>query len=177
MFHKTFKGQNYTSTVPSSVCTGHTQLNKTCLEVTHMKHNNFCWVENELYPRMIYYVVTSGLRSEKRPQLVSKALNNKAFQMNISSKIWNNMIIWFLPPTPAMCVCVQSEQHREITQIQYLAWPDHGVPDDSTDFLDFVALVRAKRAGQDHPMVVHCRYRCHCPIRCWEPIFNCLGDV
>lgn len=49
-----------------------------------------------------------------------------------------------------------SEQQRELTQIQYLAWPDHGVPDDSTDFLDFVALVRTKRAGQDHPMVVHC---------------------
>uniref|UniRef100_A0A8D3D9K1 protein-tyrosine-phosphatase n=1 Tax=Scophthalmus maximus TaxID=52904 RepID=A0A8D3D9K1_SCOMX len=49
-----------------------------------------------------------------------------------------------------------SEQERELTQIQYLAWPDHGVPDDSTDFLDFVALVRTKRAGQDHPMVVHC---------------------
>uniref|UniRef100_A0A668UWI3 Tyrosine-protein phosphatase n=1 Tax=Oreochromis aureus TaxID=47969 RepID=A0A668UWI3_OREAU len=49
-----------------------------------------------------------------------------------------------------------SEQQREITQIQYVAWPDHGVPDDSTDFLDFVALVRTKRAGQDQPMVVHC---------------------
>lgn len=55
-------------------------------------------------------------------------------------------------------VCSQSEQQRELTQIQYLAWPDHGVPDDSTDFLDFVALVRTKRAGQDQPMVVHCRY-------------------
>lgn len=54
------------------------------------------------------------------------------------------------------CVA-QSEQQRELTQIQYLAWPDHGVPDDSTDFLDFVALVRTKRAGQDQPMVVHCR--------------------
>ncbi|MEQ2173902.1 Tyrosine-protein phosphatase non-receptor type 4 [Goodea atripinnis] len=52
----------------------------------------------------------------------------------------------------------QSAQHRELTQLQYLAWPDHGVPDDSTDFLDFVALVRSKRAGQDQPMVVHCRY-------------------
>lgn len=52
----------------------------------------------------------------------------------------------------------QTEQQREVTQIQYLAWPDHGVPDDSTDFLDFVALVRSKRAGQDQPMVVHCRY-------------------
>ena len=55
-------------------------------------------------------------------------------------------------------ILVQSEQQRELTQIQYLAWPDHGVPDDSTDFLDFVALVRSKRAGQDQPMVVHCRY-------------------
>uniref|UniRef100_A0A3Q2P6P5 protein-tyrosine-phosphatase n=1 Tax=Fundulus heteroclitus TaxID=8078 RepID=A0A3Q2P6P5_FUNHE len=44
----------------------------------------------------------------------------------------------------------------QLTQLQYLAWPDHGVPDDSTDFLDFVALVRSKRAGQDQPMVVHC---------------------
>ncbi|KAK5601509.1 Tyrosine-protein phosphatase non-receptor type 4 [Crenichthys baileyi] len=50
----------------------------------------------------------------------------------------------------------QSAQQRELTQLQYLAWPDHGVPDDSTDFLDFVALVRSKRAGQDQPMVVHC---------------------
>ncbi|XP_056144880.1 tyrosine-protein phosphatase non-receptor type 4 [Lampris incognitus] len=51
---------------------------------------------------------------------------------------------------------IQSKQERELTQIQYLAWPDHGVPDDSTDFLDFVALVRSKRAGRDQPMVVHC---------------------
>ncbi|XP_019737954.1 tyrosine-protein phosphatase non-receptor type 4 [Hippocampus comes] len=51
---------------------------------------------------------------------------------------------------------LQSEQQRELTQIQYLAWPDHGVPDDSTDFLDFVALVRSKRTGQDQPVVVHC---------------------
>lgn len=57
----------------------------------------------------------------------------------------------------AFCVCAQSGQQRELTQIQYLAWPDHGVPDDSTDFLDFVALVRSKRAGQDQPVVVHCR--------------------
>uniref|UniRef100_A0AAR2KED5 Protein-tyrosine-phosphatase n=1 Tax=Pygocentrus nattereri TaxID=42514 RepID=A0AAR2KED5_PYGNA len=50
----------------------------------------------------------------------------------------------------------ETEESRELTQIQYLAWPDHGVPDDSTDFLDFVALVRSKRAGKDEPVVVHC---------------------
>ncbi|KAK7169124.1 hypothetical protein R3I93_005197 [Phoxinus phoxinus] len=51
---------------------------------------------------------------------------------------------------------IESGESRELTQIQYLAWPDHGVPDDSTDFLDFVALVRNKRAGKDEPVVVHC---------------------
>ncbi|KAI4904966.1 hypothetical protein NFI96_018647 [Prochilodus magdalenae] len=50
----------------------------------------------------------------------------------------------------------ETEESRELTQIQYLAWPDHGVPDDSTDFLDFAALVRSKRAGKDEPVVVHC---------------------
>uniref|UniRef100_A0AAY5ELR3 Tyrosine-protein phosphatase n=1 Tax=Electrophorus electricus TaxID=8005 RepID=A0AAY5ELR3_ELEEL len=50
----------------------------------------------------------------------------------------------------------ETEESRGLTQIQYLAWPDHGVPDDSTDFLDFVALVRSKRAGKDEPVVVHC---------------------
>uniref|UniRef100_A0A3P8ZII6 Tyrosine-protein phosphatase n=1 Tax=Esox lucius TaxID=8010 RepID=A0A3P8ZII6_ESOLU len=49
-----------------------------------------------------------------------------------------------------------SEEVRELTQIQYVAWPDHGVPDDSTDFLDFVNLVRSKRASKDEPVVVHC---------------------
>ncbi|KAG7463868.1 hypothetical protein MATL_G00181290 [Megalops atlanticus] len=51
---------------------------------------------------------------------------------------------------------LESSESRQLTQIQYLAWPDHGVPDDSTDFLDFVSLVRSKRAGKDEPVVVHC---------------------
>ncbi|KAJ8012630.1 hypothetical protein DPEC_G00044870 [Dallia pectoralis] len=49
-----------------------------------------------------------------------------------------------------------SEEVRDLIQIQYVAWPDHGVPDDSTDFLDFVNLVRSKRACKDEPVVVHC---------------------
>ena len=41
--------------------------------------------------------------------------------------------------------------------MQYLAWPDHGVPDDSKDFLDFVVRVRQNRVGMVEPTVVHCR--------------------
>lgn len=41
--------------------------------------------------------------------------------------------------------------------MQYMAWPDHGVPDDSSDFLNFVNLVRSKRGDSQDPVVVHCR--------------------
>ncbi|KAK6485277.1 tyrosine-protein phosphatase non-receptor type 4-like isoform X1 [Huso huso] len=50
----------------------------------------------------------------------------------------------------------ETAENRELTQIQYMAWPDHGVPDDSRDFLHFVSLVRNKRAGKDQPLIVHC---------------------
>ncbi|XP_056157054.1 tyrosine-protein phosphatase non-receptor type 4-like [Lampris incognitus] len=52
---------------------------------------------------------------------------------------------------------LESHRSRPVTQLQYLAWPDHGVPEDSTDFLALVGLVRNKRqSGEDKPVVVHC---------------------
>ncbi|XP_040214179.1 tyrosine-protein phosphatase non-receptor type 4 [Rana temporaria] len=51
---------------------------------------------------------------------------------------------------------LEKNESRPLTQVQYTAWPDHGVPDDSSDFLDFVCLVRQKRANHDEPVVVHC---------------------
>ncbi|XP_031236444.1 tyrosine-protein phosphatase non-receptor type 4 isoform X5 [Mastomys coucha] len=50
----------------------------------------------------------------------------------------------------------EKNESRQLTQIQYTAWPDHGVPDDSSDFLDFVCHVRNKRAGKEEPIIVHC---------------------
>ncbi|XP_043921010.1 tyrosine-protein phosphatase non-receptor type 3 [Protopterus annectens] len=46
-------------------------------------------------------------------------------------------------------------EERSVTHLQYVAWPDHGVPDDSTDFLDFVTCVRQKRV-KDEPVIAHC---------------------
>jgi tyrosine-protein phosphatase non-receptor type 4 len=40
--------------------------------------------------------------------------------------------------------------------MQYLAWPDHGVPDDSLQFLEFTERVRKARVGMVEPTVVHC---------------------
>ncbi|XP_070287040.1 tyrosine-protein phosphatase non-receptor type 3 isoform X4 [Myotis yumanensis] len=46
------------------------------------------------------------------------------------------------------------EEHT-VTHLQYVAWPDHGVPDDSSDFLEFVNYVRSLRVAAE-PVLVHC---------------------
>ncbi|XP_071955024.1 tyrosine-protein phosphatase non-receptor type 4-like isoform X2 [Antedon mediterranea] len=50
----------------------------------------------------------------------------------------------------------KTNETRNVVQMQYIAWPDHGVPDDSSDFLDFVLRVRQHRVGMEAPTVVHC---------------------
>nr|XP_042113934.1 tyrosine-protein phosphatase non-receptor type 4 isoform X6 [Peromyscus maniculatus bairdii] len=77
----------------------------------------------------------------------------------------------------------EKNESRQLTQIQYTAWPDHGVPDDSSDFLDFVCHVRKKRAGKEEPVVVHCSAgigrtgvlitmeTAMCLIECNQPIY------
>ncbi|XP_013871096.1 tyrosine-protein phosphatase non-receptor type 3 [Austrofundulus limnaeus] len=49
----------------------------------------------------------------------------------------------------------QLGEERAVTHLQYVAWPDHGVPDDPSDFLLFVSSVRERRKG-DEALMVHC---------------------
>ncbi|KAL8615564.1 hypothetical protein ACOMHN_016141 [Nucella lapillus] len=51
---------------------------------------------------------------------------------------------------------VETSEERHIRHMQYIAWPDHGVPDDPSDFLHFVIKVRQARAAMVEPTVVHC---------------------
>ncbi|XP_014294110.1 tyrosine-protein phosphatase non-receptor type 4 isoform X2 [Halyomorpha halys] len=51
---------------------------------------------------------------------------------------------------------LQSGVEREITQLQYIGWPDHGVPDNAAVFLQFIAEVRRFRVGMVEPTIVHC---------------------
>ncbi|XP_033762686.1 tyrosine-protein phosphatase non-receptor type 4-like isoform X2 [Pecten maximus] len=51
---------------------------------------------------------------------------------------------------------LSTNEERHISHMQYIAWPDHGVPDDPGDFLDFVGKVRQKRTGMVEPTIVHC---------------------
>ena len=39
-------------------------------------------------------------------------------------------------------VNMETNEERHIYQMQYIAGPDHGVPEDRSDFLDFVIRVR-----------------------------------
>ena len=50
----------------------------------------------------------------------------------------------------------QTGEERHISHMQYVSWPDHGVPEQAADFVQFVQRVRAARAGLVEPTVVHC---------------------
>ncbi|XP_019489479.1 PREDICTED: phosphatidylinositol phosphatase PTPRQ, partial [Hipposideros armiger] len=51
------------------------------------------------------------------------------------------------------------ERHGDcmtVRQCNFTAWPEHGVPENSTPLVHFVKLVRASRAHDTTPMIVHC---------------------
>lgn len=49
-------------------------------------------------------------------------------------------------------------EERIIYQIQTETWPDHGVPNDYTSFVEFVLEIRELRKSKKHlPILVHCR--------------------
>lgn len=50
-----------------------------------------------------------------------------------------------------------SSEKREIRQFQFMAWPDHGVPEYPTPILAFLRRVKACNPPDAGPMVVHCR--------------------
>lgn len=57
-------------------------------------------------------------------------------------------------------LCLQqngSSEKRELRQFQFMAWPDHGVPEYPTPILAFLRRVKACNPPDAGPMVVHCR--------------------
>lgn len=57
------------------------------------------------------------------------------------------------PPSPQS----GSSEKRELRQFQFMAWPDHGVPEYPTPILAFLRRVKACNPLDAGPMVVHCR--------------------
>uniref|UniRef100_A0A8D2MUT7 Phosphatidylinositol phosphatase PTPRQ n=1 Tax=Zonotrichia albicollis TaxID=44394 RepID=A0A8D2MUT7_ZONAL len=51
------------------------------------------------------------------------------------------------------------ERHGDcmmVRQCNFTSWPEHGVPETTAPFIHFVKLIRASRAHDNTPMVVHC---------------------
>ncbi|KAG8132276.1 hypothetical protein E2320_010142, partial [Naja naja] len=49
-----------------------------------------------------------------------------------------------------------SSEKRELRQFQFMAWPDHGVPEYPTPILAFLRRVKACNPSDAGPVVVHC---------------------
>lgn len=49
-----------------------------------------------------------------------------------------------------------TNERREIKQLQFTAWPDHGVPDHPAPFLQFLKRTKALTPQDSGPIVVHC---------------------
>ncbi|XP_034939072.1 tyrosine-protein phosphatase Lar isoform X2 [Chelonus insularis] len=47
-------------------------------------------------------------------------------------------------------------ERREIKQLQFTAWPDHGVPEHPAPFLQFLRRVKTLNVPDSGPLVVHC---------------------
>ncbi|KAH0618705.1 hypothetical protein JD844_018135 [Phrynosoma platyrhinos] len=54
-----------------------------------------------------------------------------------------------------------SSEKRELRQFQFMAWPDHGVPEYPTPILAFLRRVKACNPPDAGPVVVHCRSVSH----------------
>ena len=51
-----------------------------------------------------------------------------------------------------------SSEKREVRQFQFMAWPDHGVPEYPTPFLAFLRRVQTCNPPDAGPIIAHCRY-------------------
>lgn len=77
---------------------------------------------------------------------------------------------------------IKMKQERRILHLQYISWPDHGVPDKAMEFLNFVQHVRLEREGMEEPTIVHCSAgigrtgvlmameTALCMLECMEPV-------
>lgn len=63
--------------------------------------------------------------------------------------------IWFCC-TQYLPLQAGHSERREVKQLQFTAWPDHGVPDHPAPFLQFLRRVRSVNPSDAGPIIVHC---------------------
>ncbi|XP_068104893.1 tyrosine-protein phosphatase non-receptor type 18 [Hyperolius riggenbachi] len=67
------------------------------------------------------------------------------------------------------------EEVREVGHFQYIAWPDRGIPDSYSCFLDMIHLVRQHQGQHSAPICVHCSAGCgRTGVICTVEYIQCL---
>ncbi|KAM9343559.1 tyrosine-protein phosphatase non-receptor type 18 [Pholidichthys leucotaenia] len=52
------------------------------------------------------------------------------------------------------------QDHHSIFQYQFLSWPDHDVPNETTGVLDLLEQVRMSQGAHTSPLLIHCSAGC-----------------
>ncbi|XP_062854657.1 tyrosine-protein phosphatase non-receptor type 18 [Trichomycterus rosablanca] len=52
------------------------------------------------------------------------------------------------------------DETRVVSQFQYMAWPDHGIPDTADSILEMMKLAHVKQDNHPGPMLIHCSAGC-----------------
>ncbi|CAJ0927444.1 unnamed protein product, partial [Ranitomeya imitator] len=67
------------------------------------------------------------------------------------------------------------EEVRELVHFQYIAWPDRGIPDSYSCFLEMIYMVRQHQDEHQAPMCVHCSAGCgRTGVICTVEYIQCL---
>ncbi|KAM9324259.1 tyrosine-protein phosphatase non-receptor type 18 [Gastrophryne carolinensis] len=67
------------------------------------------------------------------------------------------------------------EEARELGHFQYIAWPDRGIPDSYSCFLEMIQLVRQHQGLHSAPICVHCSAGCgRTGVICTVEYIQCL---
>jgi len=85
------------------------------------------------------------------PESLNYPLKYGAFSVFLSQKTSDNDVVhrsFVLQNTRTM-------ETMEVTQLQFIAWPDFGIPSSTISFLELVELANSKNVPQA-PIVVHC---------------------
>ena len=116
------------------------------------------WEQNSKAVIMLNKVIEKGARKchqyfplEKNKPIV---FPEEGYAVSLKNEIDNdNFIIRELELNE-----LKSNNARTVIQFHYIAWPDFGVPESPTTFLNFLSCVRAKKVLENHfgPAVIHC---------------------
>nr|VZI14085.1 unnamed protein product [Spirometra erinaceieuropaei] len=127
----------------------------------------FSWTYSKALPG---YPKNPGRRYQMRIATIREEVNNgfayREFQLSRGFFNTSSFHAGDTTPTPSDLVSTplilngapleNGFEARRLIQLQFINWPDHGVPDDPADLITFVEKFRSLRGDRKVAAVVHC---------------------